>query len=236
MRADDPPGSPGEDSQMARAVSGRKNSQPKSGRGAKVAASTLAQPTKKSRRRDSDVVEAAAKVFYQKGYPDATVQDIADELGILKGSLYHYVDTKEDLLFQLIEQVHSEVQRILDEIRAEEDLKPLERLALYVRRQVEYNLDNLQRISIYYQDLESLTGARLEAIIASRKVHEKYLSDLIAKAQDTGEADNEGDPRLIAYCIFGTIIWPYRWFKPGKSSRKATVEVCVNYALSGVIG
>lgn len=221
---------------MARAASGAKTSQSKKGRGAEVAASTLAQPRKKPRRREVDVIEAAAKVFYEKGYPDATVQDIADELGILKGSLYHYVDTKEDLLFQLIEQVHSEVQRILDEIKDEEGMKPLERLALYVRRQVEYNLDNLQRISIYYQDLESLTGTRLETIIASRKVHEKYLTDLIAKAQAAGEADNDGDPRLLAYCIFGTIIWPYRWFKPGKSSRKATVEVCVNYALSGVIG
>jgi AcrR family transcriptional regulator len=221
---------------MAGGASRAKSSKTKKGRAADVAASTLAQPARKSRRREGDVIEAAAKVFYAKGYADATVQDIADELGILKGSLYHYVDTKEDLLFQLIEQVHSEVQRILDEIQAEEDLKPLERVALYVRRQVEYNLDNLQRISIYYQDLESLTGARLEKIIRSRKVHEKYLTDLIAEAQAAGEADTDGDPRLLAYCIFGTIIWPYRWFKPGKSSRKATVEVCVNYALSGVIG
>ncbi len=48
------------------------------------------------KRRDQEVIDAAAKVFYERGFADASVQDVADELGILKGSLYHYIETKED--------------------------------------------------------------------------------------------------------------------------------------------
>ncbi len=56
----------------------------------------------------------------ERGYADASVQDIADELGILKGSLYHYIDTKEDLLFRLLSETHDDVHGILDEVAGED--------------------------------------------------------------------------------------------------------------------
>ena len=54
------------------------------------------------RRREREVLDVAARLFHERGYADTSVQDIADELGILKGSLYHYIEVKEDLLFRLL--------------------------------------------------------------------------------------------------------------------------------------
>ena len=182
------------------------------------------------------MLEASVKVFSERGYSGATVQDIADELGILKGSLYHYIDTKEDLLFQLIEGVHTEVQEILEVAEAESGIDPLERLALYVRRQVEYSIANLERISVYYHDLERLTGERLAFVKASRRAHSEFVAALIADAQRQKLAKNDADPNLLANCIFGTIIWTYRWYRPGRVARKAVVDACVGHALHGVTG
>jgi AcrR family transcriptional regulator len=193
-------------------------------------------PGRPARRRDGDVLEAAVKVFYERGYSDATVQDVADELGILKGSLYHYIETKEDLLFQLIEGVHTEVLLILEEVQVVADLDPLERLELYVRRQVEYNIGNLARISVYYHDLDRLTGERLAYVKDSRRAHTDFVADLIGEAQKKNLTKNSEDPRLLANCVFGTIIWTYRWFRPGRMSRKAVVDTCVQQALHGVAG
>src|SRR4026207_1251516 len=89
-------------------------------------------PAKAPKKRDRGVLAGAARVFYERGYSDASVQDVADELGILKGSLYHYIDTKEDLLFRLLEEVHVDVQRILEEVEALDGLDPLARLHEYV--------------------------------------------------------------------------------------------------------
>jgi len=186
------------------------------------------------RRRDQDVLDAAVKIFYERGYSDASVQDVADELGILKGSLYHYIETKEDLLFQLVEEVYDDVHEVLEEVERSTDLKPLERLELYVRKQVEYNLENLERISIYYHDLDRLTGERLAWVKASRRVHDKFVSGLISEAQEAGEIDDSYDPRLMANCVFATIIWTYQWYRPGRMSRKAVVDVCVRHALRGL--
>ena len=126
---------------------------------AKGAAGASAQPGG-GRRRDREVLDAATKVFHTRGYADASVQDIADELGILKGSLYHYIDSKEDLLFRLLEESHNEVDAILEEIEALTDIAPLERLAEYTTRQVEYTCRNLAEMAIYYRDGDQLSRAR----------------------------------------------------------------------------
>src|SRR4051812_25001793 len=53
----------------------------------------------KKRNREAEVIDAAVEVFFEKGYSAASIQDVADRVGVLKGSLYYYIDSKEDLLF-----------------------------------------------------------------------------------------------------------------------------------------
>src|ERR1700758_1301123 len=65
-----------------------------------------------------EIVAAAAKVFRTKGYHAATVRDIADEVGILKGSLYHHFDSKEDLLYLVVKEPIAQMYRTMAEIAA----------------------------------------------------------------------------------------------------------------------
>ena len=187
------------------------------------------------KKRDEEVLDAAAKVFSERGYADASVQDVADELGILKGSLYHYIRTKEDLLFWLLEDVHRDVEEILDGVAAIEGLGPLERIELYVRRQVIYNLENLQRISIYYHDLDRLSEVRNKRIRDRRAAHSRFITALIAEAQQQGLANPDLDAKLLANCVFATIIWNYRWYKPrGGASREKVADVSAQFAINGI--
>jgi AcrR family transcriptional regulator len=190
-----------------------------------------------SRKRDEEVVAAAAKVFYERGYSAATVQDIADELGILKGSLYHYIKTKEDLLFRLIEGVHTEVEAILEDVLAVEGIDPLERMGLYVHRQVVHNLGDLQRISIYYHELDRLGEDRRRSVVAWRRRHDRFLRDLIREAQEQGLADASVDAGLLANCVFATVIWPYRWFHTGSTDTPESIaDACTAFVSRGVAG
>jgi TetR/AcrR family transcriptional regulator, cholesterol catabolism regulator len=189
------------------------------------------------KRRDQEVIDAAAKVFYERGFADASVQDVADELGILKGSLYHYIETKEDLLFRLLEELHDEVQAILEEVAAVEGLKPLERLELYIRKQVLFNLENLRRVAVYYNDYERLSPDRRAQIVARRRLHERYVTEVIEEAQQAGDANPELDARLLSNFIQGAFIWTYRWYRPGgKISRDKVADTCAEFALRGVVG
>ena len=182
-----------------------------------------------------ELLQAATEVFSRKGYADASVQDVADVMGILKGSLYYYIDTKEDLLFWLLEDVHQHVEQILDEVLALPDLPPLEWLAEYVRRQVVYNLDNLKRISVYYHDSSKLSDKRLAQVQRLRKPHETFVRKMITQAQERGEVRAEIDDALVANYVFGTIIWVYRWYRPGSRFKRSDVaDMAARYAIGGL--
>ncbi|HET6506995.1 MAG TPA: TetR/AcrR family transcriptional regulator [Baekduia sp.] len=203
----------------------------------RTAARAQAEPARSSRKRDQEVVVAAAKVFYERGYANATVQAVADELGILKGSLYHYIDTKEDLLFWVFEDVHADVERLLEKVSAAEDIDALERIALYVRLQVSHNLRDLQRMAIYYHELDRLGPERRASVVKWRRVHDRYLTGLIEEAQKAGLADDGMPAAMVANCVFATIIWPYRWYRGG-SGRQAddVADACVAYIMRGISG
>jgi AcrR family transcriptional regulator len=202
-----------------------------------VKSDSTGPPTRNRRRRDDELLGAAARVFADRGYSDASVQDVADELGILKGSLYHYIKTKEDLLFWLLEGVHNDVERIREEVAAIEGLDPLERIAEWVRRQVLYNMDNLDRISIYYHDMDRLSPGRLEILTQKRKADSRFIINLIREAQAQELADPALDARVLSNCLFATVIWIYRWYNPnGQISRAKIADTCAEYVTHGLIG
>lgn len=176
-------------------------------------------------RREQEVLDAAAKVFFSRGYADASVQDIADELGILKGSLYHYIDSKEDLLFRLIIEVHDDVQAIIEDVDALTDAGPLERLHEYFVRQAAYMTRNLAKLAIYYHDMDQLSGSRHNDLTAKRMVHARYVADLIKEGQAAGEVDKSLDSQLMSQFAFGTLIWMYRWYKPNGKFKANDVAV-----------
>ena len=81
---------------------------------------TKGRRSRAPRRRQQEILEAAARVFHEKGYESTSIQDIADSVGILKGSLYYYITSKEDLLFEIIQGVHEEALKNLDRTAAVE--------------------------------------------------------------------------------------------------------------------
>ena len=81
-------------------------------------------------RRDEEVLSAAARVFRAQGYAGTSVQDVADELGILKGSLYHYISSKEELLFWICSHSHEQASAIM-QAAVESSDNPLESLGIH---------------------------------------------------------------------------------------------------------
>jgi AcrR family transcriptional regulator len=191
--------------------------------------------TRSTPRRDQEVLSAAARVFHARGYADASVQHVADELGILKGSLYHYISSKEELLYRLLDETHGDVSRILDEVSKGKSA-PLDRLRLYVRRQVAYSLDNVERVAVYHHDLERLGDERRRDIVGRRRAHEDFVAGLIAEAQAEGDVDADENARVLTRLVFGTMILTYDWFRPGRDDPEQVADACAEFAIRGVTG
>jgi AcrR family transcriptional regulator len=185
--------------------------------------------------RDREVLEAAAEVFARKGYAAATVQDVADALGILKGSLYYYIKTKEDLLFRLLDEVHEAADALHVQVAATDGLTAFEQLLLYVRLQVAWNVANLVKISVYYNDLRQLGDARMADLRRRSKAHEEFIVDLITAGQDEGDIVDDVPAALLANQVFAVVIWPYRWYRPrGSVSVDALIAECESFVRGGL--
>ena len=168
--------------------------------------------TPKRRNRKVDVLRAAVEVFWRNGYPAASVQDVADSVGVLKGSLYYYIQSKEDLLFQIIQDVHDQSRGILDEV-VELDADPLERLRTYIERHVAWYLENVEEVSVYFRDWRYLTGERLETAIANRHSYERIVRDLIVQAQDRGDVDARVDAKYASFYVLAAVNHVPDWYR-----------------------
>jgi AcrR family transcriptional regulator len=162
------------------------------------------------------------------------VEEIANALGILKGSLYYYIDSKEDLLFAIVRNVHEDVQQLLAEALAA-DGTPLERLRGFIRRQTMYNAHNIAKISVYYDDLQRLSSERMSEIRQARRDAERAIRELVQQAQSAGEIPASIDSRLAGHAIFATVNWVHRWYDPtGRITPDELADFTANYALHGL--
>src|SRR5438132_12993222 len=112
---------------------------------------TLGRRSSDRRNRDSEVLQAAIKVFFEKGYAAASVQDVADVVGVLKGSLYHYISSKEDLLLRIFDGSHTQAVQIMEAL-ASRNLPPRQWLESYLNEIVHWYLANIERVSLYFNE------------------------------------------------------------------------------------
>jgi AcrR family transcriptional regulator len=167
--------------------------------------------------RWAELIEVATQVFYEKGYDGASLQDIADRLGMLKGSLYYYIQSKEDLLFDVVSTVH---KIGLEVVRgcAEGPGDPLQRLESVIVGHVEHTCRNLVPTAVFLHELSSLPVDRRREILGSDHAYQGVFRDLIFDAQAAGLVRADLDARIATLSLLGSTNWVYRWFRPDGTS------------------
>jgi AcrR family transcriptional regulator len=160
------------------------------------------------------VLEAAARVFHEKGYESTSIQDIAEAVGILKGSLYYYIRSKEDLLYDILQSVHEDA---LANIARVDDIEgdPLEKIRAFVTAHLTFNAENLTRMGVFFHDFRSLSDERRQVIIDARDIYDEKLRGLIREGQQDGVVCPDLDPKVAAIGVMGMVNWIYQWYRPG---------------------
>lgn len=180
------------------------------GKAVKVEGIPAAPPKRRNRKRD--VIDAATDVFFRKGYSAASVQDVADAVGVLKGSLYYYIASKEDLLFWILEDVHESSALIREEVMAL-DAEPLDRLRIYIERHVAWYLENLEEVTVFFRDWRYLAGERLETVAERRRGYDRVLRELVVAAQDNGDADPRIDAKYASFFLLAAVNHVPDWYR-----------------------
>jgi TetR/AcrR family transcriptional regulator, cholesterol catabolism regulator len=184
--------------------------------------------------REDQVRAVALRLFKEKGYHATSMRDIADEVGINKGSLYSYIRSKEDLLIPVFEQAMGVLLAKIEEVAADSQLTPALRLRRAIQAHVTAVADNLDVLTVYLSEWRQL-GA--ESLSNERMQRQRYAALFLAILQD-GVAAGEFramDTRIVMLGMIGMCNYLFRWYRPdGRLESAQIADELIELVMQGV--
>lgn len=175
-------------------------------------------PDSRFDRRLSEILDAAAAIFYEKGYEGASMRDLSRQSGTSLSGLYHYFDSKEKLLYLI--QRHTFLT-ILDRLRERlaGNSDPEEGVRILIRNHLEYFIANMKAMKVLSHDADVLKGAYGHEIQAIKREYYRICVDLLEAIRKARLGKNAPPPtrhqhRTEVLALFGMLNWIYTWYNP----------------------
>jgi TetR/AcrR family transcriptional regulator len=179
-----------------------------------------------------EILRAAAVCFRERGYHGASVEQIAQELGMRKGNLYYYFRDKEEILYFCHDYSLDLLLDLLKRVRREAGL-PDERLRRLVEAFVHMILDELQGTALTL-DFQALSPPLLAKVIRKRDRFDRGVREILREGMAEGQFV-AGDPKLLTFAILGAVNWITRWFDPqGPATSTEIGRVFADYLIRGL--
>jgi AcrR family transcriptional regulator len=177
--------------------------------------------------------KAGLRLIFEHGYEAMSLRQLAAEVGIQAGSLYNHISTKQELLFDLIQDHINELLRQLD--RAMEGKQdPDEKLRAFVAFHVTYHMTRKREVFIANSELRSLEPKNYDAIVALRGAYEQRLATILAEGVEQGVFE-VGDIQVATFAIIALLTGLCTWYRPGgRLTREAIIAAHEKLVLSGV--
>jgi AcrR family transcriptional regulator len=163
--------------------------------------------------RFPEIINVSAELFRSQGYAETSIEEIANAVGILKGSVYHYIHTKEDLLFAIIDEIYARTDAKSRVVLASEG-DVVERLELFVDLHMEDTGDLAAKVAVFTTEYRSLPEDRRRQVQQHRDDYEDLLHSIIRQGQSQGVFVADLDARLAAIGILQMLNGTYQWYRP----------------------
>ena len=202
-----------------------------------------------------EILRTAARLFQQRGYDATSMNDVAAALKLSKGGLYHHFQSKDEILFEIMNHAMEITQeRVLDPVRSIAD--PEERLRALIRLHIEVVLSPRDReITVMLHENHPLPPALRKRINGRKKEYVHFLENLMAEVQSQAQEKIPGtaqaripsrpqkemrpggrvSPRAAAFALLGMINWIYQWYKPeGELQAQSLVPQFTEHIFGGI--
>ena len=170
----------------------------------------------------------------RKGYEATSMNDIANAVGLTKAGLYHYIDGKEDLLFQIMSYGMDMVdQDVMAPAKNVEDAS--DRLRTIIARHSRRVLEVGGAVSILLDEMYALTPAHRRTIKGRKRAYFELVRETLEQLAVEGKL-RDVSPTVGTFCLFGMLSWVSRWYrKDGKLSSEQVLTDLLEAALSAVL-
>lgn len=195
--------------------------------------SVKVQQKVETRRRE--IYAAAAELFSTQGYRAASMRELAATLSISKASLYHYVQSKEELLTLLYTEVIAENTAIMQAV-IERGGPPAETLREVLVQRVMYTTTHQSLLRVFYEEELELPPGVSGPLRQERQQYEQILLGVVQRGLDEGVLTSSVSAQMTANILLGAVNWTYRWYKAGGPlSPHQFAEGVADTALGGIV-
>ena len=162
-------------------------------------------------RRLAEVLSHAARIFCEKGYEGASMRDLSRATGMSLAGLYHYCESKEELLYLI--QKHT-FRTIIENLRQRLEIArdPEERIRVFIENHLAYFLANKEAMKVLVHEDETLKNELGAEVRAIKREYYRICFDLLEDFQRAKGIQFSG--RLAVLSLFGMINWIYTWHNP----------------------
>jgi AcrR family transcriptional regulator len=183
-----------------------------------------------------EILNAAAEEFYENGYKAARLQDIGRRVGLLTGSLYYYIDSKEDLLFALVDAAHKKGLAIIAEDEASAASDAPTRLRNFIVRHTNLQLESrADAVAVVERDRLHLSPEHRSQVDAMRRKIHRHVVGIIDQGKAEGAFDPTVDATIAASSLFATLNGTSDWVRDPNRLGEVT-DFYVRLFLSGLAG
>ena len=190
--------------------------------------------TQKSLDRAQEIYLLAAQLFVERGVESTSLSDIANALNITKAALYYYFESKQELLYRIVELGLDNVKNeVLDPAREIAD--PEERLKFIILNHARLAAEGNHAVIIVSHEMNSLSFTQREAVLKRRREYFEFVRDTLVEIQADAKL-HDIDMTTATFTLFGMILWLSRWYRAsGKLSVEKVCEDVCNMALKGLL-
>ncbi len=158
------------------------------------------------------LLSGAAHLFREKGYERTTVRDIASEIGIQSGSLFHHFKSKEDILKAVMtDAVIYNTEKMRAAVAGAEG--PKAQLLACIRCELAsiHSSDTVEAMSVLVSEWRSLSEPNQRDILELRAIYEESWINALTAAKEQGLVT--GDVFILRRLLTGALNWTTNWYK-----------------------
>ncbi|MDQ0163604.1 TetR family transcriptional regulator [Aeribacillus alveayuensis] len=185
---------------------------------------------KKTLLKKEQILSAAIDIVKKRGFSGATMEEIAAELLMTKGSLYYYFKNKSDLMYQCHNFVLSQATEELEEILAKGG--PVkEVLRKMIEKHIHYAIEEKETFNLIMEPKRYFNKEQLELVLKLRNYYEGLFDEIIQRGLKSGDFHAE-DPAIARMIILGAMNWIQQWYRvDGRLSKEEIVRIYYDYII-----
>ena len=166
-----------------------------------------------TRNTRNDVVQAAGRLFAEHGYHGTSMRDLGKELGLLGSSLYSHVESKQDLLVEVVEEGARLFEASAERAIASNE-SATDRLSSLIAGHIEVVVRNIDVARTYLNEARMLDVGHRSRVLGARDHYEGVFREVIAQGVADGDFREGADPKMASIFILSMLNATERWFHP----------------------